>query len=327
MTEYFIKRIFYMIIVIACVSVLAFIVINLPPGDYLTSHMRELAMEGGTVSEAQIERLRARYGLDLPLYQRYFHWVKNMLQGDFGRSFTYNRPVRELIIERLPWTIAISLATMVFEFIVAVPIGIFSAVKQYSIGDYIFTVLGFIGLAIPNFLLAIVLMYIFYSQFGVSIGGLFSSEYIREPWSLAKFLNLLKHIWTPIIVIGTAGTAGLIRTLRGVLLDELQKKYVITARAKGLGEKKLLFKYPVRVALNPVFSTLGWMLPAIVSGEVITAIVLNLPTTGPVFYNALMDQDMYLAGSFVMFLTVLTVVGTLVSDLLLVWADPRIRYD
>lgn len=325
MRDYVLKRIFYMIIVVIAVSIMAFVIINLPPGDFLTSQMLELAAEGHEVSEARMERLRARYGLDLPIYQQYFRWVRNMFQGDFGRSFYYNRPVLGLILERLPWTIAISLATIVFEFVVAVPIGIYSAVKQYSIGDYVFTVIGFIGLAVPNFLLAIVLMYLFYNWFGISMGGLFSPEFIREPWSIAKFLNMLQHIWTPIIVIGTAGTASLIRVLRGVLLDELQKKYVLSARARGLSERKLLFRYPVRVAINPVLSTIGWMLPAIVSGEVLTAIVLNLPTTGPVLFQALRSQDMHLAGAMVLFLTILTVIGTAISDVLLAWADPRIR--
>lgn len=250
-----------------------------------------------------------------------------MLHGDFGRSFQWNEPVSKLIAARLPLTIVISLFTLIFTYVVAIPIGIYSATHQYSIGDYIFTVVGFIGLATPNFLLALVLMFIFYKYFGLSAGGLFSPHYQLAPWSVAKVIDMLKHLPIPVIVIGTAGTAGLIRVMRGCLLDELRKQYVITARAKGVAERVLLFKYPVRVAINPVISTIGWELPGIVSGETITAIVLSLPTTGPLLFRALMAQDMYLAGSTVMFLTSLTVIGTLLSDILLAWIDPRIRYE
>ena len=249
-----------------------------------------------------------------------------MLQGDFGRSFQWNKPVIDLIGERLPLTVAISVLTLLFVYLVSVPLGIYSATHQYSPGDA-FTVAGFAGLAIPNFLLALILMYLFYELFGLSAGGLFSPQYQTAPWSLAKVWDMLKHLPIPIIVIGTAGTAGLIRIMRGGLLDELQKQYVITARTKGVAERRLLFKYPVRLAINPIISTVGWTLPAIVSGETITAIVLSLPTTGPLLYRALVAQDMYLAGSTVMFLTFLTVIGTLVSDILLVLIDPRIRYE
>jgi len=316
-----------MICVLGVTSVVSFIIIQLPPGDYLTSYIVQLESSGTKVSEEQVASLKKRYGLDVPIYLQYFKWIWKMLHGDFGMSFAWNKPVSKLLAERLPLTIMISLFTLIFTYIVAIPIGIYSATHQYSAGDYIFTVFGFAGLAIPNFLLALILMFLFYKYFGISIGGLFSSEYAEAAWSIGKFIDMLKHLPAPIIVIGTAGTAGLIRVMRGCLLDELRKQYVITARAKGVAERKLLFKYPVRVAINPIISTIGWTLPQIVSGGTITAIVLSLPTVGPLLFQALLTQDMYLAGSSVMFLTFLTVIGTFISDLLLVWIDPRIRYE
>ncbi|RLE07105.1 ABC transporter permease [Candidatus Aerophobetes bacterium] len=328
MFYYVLRRLIYMFIVLAVTSVVAFIIIQLPPGDYLTSYIRQLAQSGASVDEARIAALRKQYGLDLPLYAQYLKWMWKMLHGDMGQSFQYNyKPVSELLAERLPLTVMISLFTLVFTYVVAIPIGIYSATHQYSVGDYAFTVVGFAGLATPNFLLALILMFMFYKYFGLSVGGLFSPQYLTAPWSVNKFIDMLAHLPIPIIVIGTAGTAGLIRVMRGCLLDELRKQYVITARAKGVEERRLLFKYPVRVAINPIISTIGWTLPAIVSGETITAIVLSLPTTGPLLFRALMAQDMYLAGSTVMFLTFLTVVGTFISDLLLVWVDPRIRFE
>lgn len=315
-----------MIIILLAISVVSFVVIQLPPGDYLTYYMQRLKASGVEVGEAQIRSLERQYGLDLPVYAQYFKWMWNMLHGDFGRSFQWNRPVSELIAERLPLTVIISMLTLLFIYAVAIPIGIYSATHQYSIGDYGFTVFGFAGLATPNFLLAIVLMFVFYKYFGLSAGGLFSVEYQIAPWSVGKVIDMLKHLPIPIIVIGTAGTASLIRVMRGCLLDELSKQYVITARAKGVSERRLLFKYPVRIAVNPIISTIGWTLPRIVSGETITAIVLSLPTTGPLLFKALLAQDMYLAGSTIMFLGSLTVIGTLISDILLVWVDPRIRY-
>jgi len=250
-----------------------------------------------------------------------------MLHGDFGMSFTYNKPVSNLLAERLPLTVMLSLFTTIFVYVVAVPIGIYSAIRQYSVADYSLTVVGFVGLATPNFLLALILMILFYKYFGLSVGGLFSPQYLDAPWSIAKFVDMLKHFPVPIFVIGTAGTAGLIRVMRGCLLDELKKQYVITARAKGIEERTLLFKYPVRVAVNPIISTIGWMLPGIFSGETITAIVLGLPTTGPLIFTSLMRQDMYLAGSTIMIICFLTVIGTFLSDILLIWVDPRIRYE
>jgi len=316
-----------MIPTLLVISVISFGIIQLPPGDYLTSYIAALEETGETVDEELVEALRKRYNLDEPIYVQYVKWMGGLVRGDLGMSFEWNRPVRQLIGERIMLTIIISLVTLLFTWALAIPIGIYSAVKQYSPGDYIFTFLGFIGLATPNFLLALIFMYIGYSVFGASAGGLFSPVYQNAPWSLAKFMDLLAHLWIPVIVIGTAGTAGLIRVMRGNLLDELRKQYVIAARAKGLPRLKLLLKYPVRVALNPLISTVGWVLPAIVSGSVITAVVLGLPTTGPLLLRALMNQDMYLAGSMVMMLSSLTVVGTLISDLLLLWLDPRIRYE
>ncbi len=316
-----------MIIILLAVSVVAFVLIQLPPGDYLTSLIMSLKASGQEIGEAQIASLKRQYGLDLPIYLQYFKWMWGMLHGDFGRSFQWSQPVSELIGERLGLTVTISILTMIFTFVVAIPIGIYSATHQYSIGDYTFTIIGFVGLATPNFFLALALMFVFYKYFGLSAGGLFSPQYVNAAWSLGKFGDMLKHLPIPIIVIGTAGTAGLIRVMRGCLLDELRKQYVITARAKGVAERALLFKYPVRIAINPIVSTIGWTLPAIVSGETITSIVLNLPTTGPLLFQALMSQDMYLAGSIMMFLTFLTVIGTFISDILLVWIDSRIRYE
>ena len=327
MLTYVGRRVLFMIVVLFAVSIVAFIIIQLPPGDYLTTYLENLRARGININEERIRSLEKQYGLDLPAHAQYFKWVSNMLQGDLGRSFEMNQPVTKLLAERLPLTVAISMVTLLFVYIVSIPIGIYSATHQYSVGDYAFTVVGFAGLATPNFLLALILMLVLTKYFGISPGGLFSLEYQLAPWSLGKVWDLLKHLPVPIVVIGTAGTAGLIRVMRGGLLDELSKQYVITARAKGIAESTLLFKYPVRLAINPIISTIGWILPGIVSGETITAIVLSLPTTGPLLFRALLSQDTFLAGSTVMFLTFLTVIGTLLSDILLVWVDPRIRYE
>ncbi|MEE2993825.1 MAG: ABC transporter permease [Gemmatimonadota bacterium] len=321
------RRLFWMIPTLVIISIISFAIIQLPPGDYLTSYIAALAESGETVDEEQIEALRMRYALDQPVYVQYFRWIAGMLQGDMGMSFEWNRPVTDLIGERILLTTIISIVTLLVTWGIAVPIGIYSAVKQYSIGDYAVTFIGFIGLATPNFLLALVCMYIGYAVFDVSAGGLFSAAYQNAPWSLAKLWDLFSHIWIPVLVIGTSGTAGMIRVMRGNLLDELRKQYVLTARAKGVHRVKLILKYPVRIALNPMISTIGWVLPSIVSGATITAVVLGLPTTGPLLLRALMNQDMYLAGSMVMMLSLLTVIGTLISDLLLLWLDPRIRYE
>jgi len=321
------RRLLWMVPTLLLISIISFGIIQLPPGDYLTSYIAALSETGETVDEEQIAALKKQYRLDEPIYLQYLHWMAGLLRGDMGMSMEWNRPVTKLIGERILLTTIISLVTLLFTWAVAIPIGIYSAVRQYSVGDYVFTFLGFIGLATPNFLLALIFMYVGYSVFGVSAGGLFSPQFQNAPWSLAKFGDLMAHIWIPVVVIGTSGTAGLIRVMRGNLLDELRKQYVLTARAKGVARVKLLLKYPVRVAINPLVSTIGWVLPAIVSGATITAVVLGLPTTGPLLLRALMNQDMYLAGSMVMMLSLLTVVGTLISDILLMWLDPRIRYE
>lgn len=327
MTSYLLRRVLYMIISLLVMSMLAFVVIQLPPGDWLTFYIQQLQLTGGVGDQATAAALREQYGLDLPMYQQYLKWISGFIHGDFGMSFSWSKPVTEVIGERLLLTVLISFFTLLFTYIIAIPIGIYSATHQYSVGDYTFTVLGFAGLATPNFLLALIIMFVLYKYFGLSVGGLFSPEYIDAPWSWGRFINLLSHIWTPLIVVGTAGTAALIRVMRACLLDELRKQYVITARSKGLSERKLLFRYPVRIALNPIVSTIGWQLPRIVSGATITAVVLALPTIGPLLLQALMEQDMFLAGTMVLFLGSLTIIGTLISDILLVLVDPRIRYE
>lgn len=315
-----------MALVVALVSIVAFVLIELPPGDYVTTVIIQLEQQGEQVDADLADNLRARYGLDRPVTARYAIWISGILtRGDFGYSLAYKRPVSALIWERFALTISVTLTAMVFTWIVAIPIGILSAVKQYSIFDYIATVLGFLGLAIPNFMFALVLMWVAFEYFGTNVTGLFSPEFQRAPWSIAKFLDLVGHIWVPMVIIGTAGTAGLIRTLRANLLDELRKPYVTTARSKGIKFSRVLVKYPVRIALNPFVSALGLQFPTLISGVAITAIVLNLPTLGPLLLSSLQSQDMYLAGSIVLLMSVLTVVGVLVSDLILGALDPRIR--
>ncbi|HHV80592.1 TPA: ABC transporter permease [bacterium] len=324
--SYLLRRLLYMVVLLFVISVFSFIVIQLPPGDYLTSYIMTLQTQQGTVDESMIEALRKQYGLDLPMYDQYIFWIKNMFKGDFGWSFEWKQPVGKLLADRLPMTVLLSILTLIFTYVIAVPIGIYSATHQYSFGDFFFTIIGFVGLATPSFFLALVLMFLFNKYLGFSVGGIFSTQYIDAPWSFAKFMDLLKHLPIPIFVIGLAGTASIIRVMRGCLLDELRQQYVITARAKGLSERKLLYKYPVRVAMNPIISTIGWVLPGIVSGATITAIVLDIPTVGNLLYSALLSQDTYLAGSSIMILAFLTIIGTFISDLLLAWADPRIQY-
>ena len=327
MLQYVFKRILYMIPTLIFISMISFFIIQLPPGDYVTTLAATFASQGEAVDHATVEQLRQTYGLDRPIYYQYLLWIsKIVFRGDFGQSFDWGSPVSDLIWGRLGLTLIISISSLLFIWAIALPIGVYSAVKKYSIGDYIATFVGFIGLAIPNFLLALILMYIGFRYFGQSVGGLFSPQFIDAPWSWAKFLDLLSHLWIPVVVIGTAGTAGLIRIMRANLLDELFRPYVTTARAKGLKERNLIRKYPVRLALNPFISTVGWVLPTLISGEVIVSIVLGLPTTGPLLLRALLAQDMYLAGAFILLLAVLTVIGTLISDLLLAALDPRIRY-
>jgi len=327
MLQYILRRIMWAIPTLLFISIVSFAIIQLPPGDYLTSYLASLAATGEYMDPEVAEELRIHYGLDKPLYIQYLRWMWGMLHGDFGYSLEWKEPVSKLIWERLALTFVLSLSTLLFTWLVAIPIGVYSATHQYSAFDYIFTFFGFLGRGIPNFLFALVLMWIGFAYFGVDVGGLFSHEYLNAPWSLAKVWDMIKHLWIPMIVIGTSGTAGLIRIMRANTLDELHKPYVMTARAKGLPENRLLWRYPVRVALNPFVSTVGWALPELVSGTTITAIVLSLQTTGPLLYRALLTQDMQLAGSFIMLLSTLTVIGTLISDILLAWLDPRIRYE
>ena len=326
MVSYIARRFLYMVLLALLLSVVAFIVIQLPPGDYVDRLMAIRASIGG-MQQAEMDALRAQYGLDMPLYRQYLRWLFNALQGNLGPSYGWGQPVTEVIKQRLPVTMVVSLSSLLITYLIGMSVGIFSATRQYSFLDHLFTGLGFVGLGVPNFLLAIIMLFLFIRFFGVSVIGLFSPEFMGQAWSFAKFLDLLRHLPIPVLIIALAGTAGLIRVMRGTLLDELRKQYVITARAKGLEEKTLLYKYPVRVALNPIVSTIGWNLAAIVSGETIVSIVLTLPTTGTVLYGALLNEDVFLAGSVVMILSLLTLFGTLISDILLVMLDPRIRLD
>lgn len=327
MVDYLIRRFINMFIALVVISFLAFAIIQLPPGDFLTSHIANLRSQNEEVSAELILSLEQQYGLDKPFMVQYVKWITNFVRGDMGQSYRYLMPVNDLVWERIGLTFLMSFTSLIFIWIIAFPVGIYVAIKQYSVGDYIATFLSFIGLAIPNFMLALVLMYISFRYLGIDVGGLFSLEYEDAPWSFAKVIDLLKHLWIPTVVLGTAGTAGLVRIMRANLLDELRKQYVITARAKGLSENYLTMKYPVRIALNPFISTVGWYLPTLISGATITAVVLNLPTTGPLLIGALLSQDMFLAGSFIMLLSILTVIGTLISDILLVVIDPRIRFE
>jgi peptide/nickel transport system permease protein len=325
MFGYIVQRLLIMIPTLLAISIIVFVIIQLPPGDYLSSYVAELQSQGEAVDPQKIQFLREQYGLDKPLFEQYFVWFTGLLQGDFGYSFEYNLPVAKVVGDRLVLSIVVSVATIIFIWVASFPIGVYSATRQYSVGDYTLTFLGFLGLATPNFLLALVLLYVANSVFGVSVGGLMDDKYLDAPWSWGKMLSVLAHLWIPVIVIGTSGTAGMIRRLRANLLDELQKQYVVTGRAKGLPPGRLLIKYPLRMALNPFVADIGSLLPHVISGAAIVSIVLSLPTTGPMLLHALMSQDMFLAGSFLMFLATLTVVGVLLSDLLLAALDPRIR--
>ena len=315
-----------MVPLLLLISVLTFAVIQLPPGDYLTTYIAALRESGAELDDAEVANLTAQFGLDRPIHVQYFRWMTGIvLQGDLGWSFQWEKRVNEVIAERLPTTLSISISSLFFVWLLAIPIAVVSATNQYTWFDYLFTLIGFIGLSMPQFLVALVTSWVIYDVTGWAITGLFSLEFVDAPWSWAKLLDLLKNVWLPVIIIGLAGTAGLIRVLRGTLLDELRKQYVITARAKGVSERNLLFKYPIRVAMNPVFSTIGWLLPSLISGQVIVGIVLNLQTIGPVLLRATLAQDMFLAGAIVLILGTLTVIGTLISDICLAWLDPRIR--
>lgn len=327
MVRFILYRILLMIPTLFLISVVSFIIIQLPPGDYLNTLVSQMQARGELVDGDAIRALERQYGVGKPIWDQYLIWMQNILfHGDFGDSFEYNRPVTEMIGSRLGWTIAISIGSLIVTWIVAFPLGIYSAVRKYTAGDYVLTFLSFLGLAVPEFLLALVLLYISSEYLGLSVGGLFSPDYVDAPWSLAKVGDLAAHLWIPVIIVGVASTAGLVRTMRANLLDELNQPYVTTARAKGLPESRLIIKYPVRLSLSPFISTLGWTLPAIISGEAIVAIVLNLPTLGPLLLRSLQSQDMYLAGGIILIISALTVLGTLISDVLLAISDPRIRH-
>ncbi|TCR66389.1 ABC transporter permease [Bosea sp. BK604] len=328
MARYILKRLLATIPFVFLVSLTVFILIQLPPGDFVTSYAAKASANGETIDAATLESMRARYGLDQPLLSQYFTWIGNIIfHGDFGYSFEWQAPVSSLIGERMLLTLVLSLLTLAFTWCIALPIGIYSAVKKYSLGDYVFTLIGFIGLAVPNFLFGLILMYFAVVYFGQDVTGLFSPEFANAPWSWDRVLDLLQHLWIPIIILGTSSAASLIRIMRANLIDQLYQPYVVTARAKGLRETTLLLRYPIRLALNPFISTLGWILPHLVSGAVITSIILNLPTAGPLLYQSLLSQDIYLSGAFLLLLCLMTVIGTLLSDILLVLVDPRIRFD
>ena len=322
------KRFLWMIPSLFAVSFLAFVLIQLPPGDYVTTYIATLAASNEIVDQNTAAQLRERFGLGDPMLVQYFKWIWGILsRGDFGISFEWQQPVSDLIWERMALTLVLALSTLIATWAIALPIGVFSAVRKYSIGDYFFTAFTFFGLAVPSFLLALVLMYIAAVEFGQDVGGLFSPEYENASWSFAKMVDLFSHLWLPVIILAVSSTASLIRVMRANMLDELPKPYVTTARAKGLSEFRLLMKYPMMIALNPFISTIAWLLPNLISGSVVVAIVLNLPTAAPLLLQALMAQDMYLAGAFVLLICALTLIGSLISDILLALVDPRIRLE
>ena len=334
MFNYLVQRIFVMIPTLLVISFLIFVIIQLPPGDYLSNQLLELQSQGDSAAAERIAFLREQYGLDKPFIQQYGIWLgvlpgnegfSGLLQGDFGQSFEFDMPVSDVIGDKIWLSIIVSFATIIFTWVVSFPIGVYSATHQYSVGDHSLTLIGFLGLATPNFLLALVLLYFANVWFGTEIGGLMDEKYLDQPWSFDKFMSVLEHLWVPVVVIGTSGTAGMIRRLRANLLDELQKQYVTTAKAKGLHDFKTLVKYPLRMSLNPFIADIGNLLPQVVSGAAIVSVVLSLPTTGPMLLQALQSQDQYLAGSFLMGLALLTVVGMFLSDLALAALDPRIR--
>jgi peptide/nickel transport system permease protein len=327
MLTYVVRRLVLAVLTTWAISVLAFVIIQLPPGDYITTYVAQMSASGTVVSQQLVEALREQYGLDQPVWVQYVRWMKLVLRGEFGMAMEWGKPVGTVIGDRLWLTMALSVGAILITWALALPIGIYSAVRQYSIGDYVATFIGFVGLAVPSFMIALILMYAGFRYFGANIGGLFSDRFVEVPWSLAKVWDLLKHLPLPALILGLAGTAQLIRIMRANLLDELGKPYVMTARARGLSEWRVILKYPVRVALNPFASTVGYLLPYVVSGSIIVSLVLSLPTVGPLLLRALIAQDMFLAGTIVLLLGVLTVLGTLLSDFLLMWIDPRIRME
>lgn len=327
MLRFVVQRLLLLPVLLFVFSILVFALVQAPPGDFLTSYIATLAASGSSVEMAQVEALKHQFGLDQPIHIQYLRWMESLMKGDLGLSLEYQRPNRELIGELLVLTVLLALASFVFTWLMAIPAGIYSATHPRSFFDYSLTVLNYVGVATPNFILALVLMWFAFSRFGIGVTGLFSPEYVQAPWSLDRFIDLLKHIWLPMIILGIAGTARLARIMRANLMDELNKPYVVTARAKGLSEWRLVMKYPVRVAINPLVSTIGWYLPQLFSGSLIVATVMNLPNIGPLLLRALVSQDMYLAGSIMLIYCFLTVVGTLISDILLAWLDPRIRME
>lgn len=327
MLQYIIKRLLLLPVLLVIFSIIAFALIQAPPGDFVTSYIAELAAGGSGMSQEQIDGLRQTYGLDKPVYVQYFRWVGRLLQGDLGVSLDWKRPNTELLGERLLLTVLLGAFTFAFTWALAIPIGILSATRQYSFFDYFFTVFNYIGVATPSFMTALVLMWLAFSYFGINVTGLFSSEYVDAPWSWGRVVDLLKHMWLPMIILGMDGTARLARIMRANLLDELKKPYMEMARAKGLSEWRLVLKYPVRLAINPLISTIGWYLPLLFSGSVVVATVMNLPTIGPLLLRSLISQDMFLAGSIILIFCMLAIIGTLISDILLAWLDPRIRME
>ncbi len=327
MSKYIVKRLLLLPLLLVIFSIFSFVIIQAPPGDYITTYIADLAASGSAIDQAQIDALRERYGLDQPMFVQYLKWMQRLVTGDLGFSLDWQKPIKELIGERIVLTVILGLFTFAFTWLLAIPIGIISAVKQYSFLDYFFTIFNYFGVATPTFMTALILMWIAFSRFGVSVTGLFSPEYIDAPWTMGRVRDLLSHMWLPMIILGLDGTARLARIMRANLLDELKKPYVEMARAKGLSEWKLVLKYPVRLAINPLVSTIGWYLPLIFSGSVIVATVLNLPTIGPMLLRSLISQDMFLAGTIVMIYLFLAIIGTLISDVLLAWLDPRIRME
>jgi peptide/nickel transport system permease protein len=328
MLQYLTRRILFIIPTLFAISIVAFILIQLPPGDFLTTYAATLAAQGDSAASAQqLAALQEAYGLNQPIYVQYYKWISSiLLHGDFGQSLEWKQPVSVLLWQRMGATLALTVTTLLFTWLMAIPIGIYSATHQYSKGDYFITFLGFIGLAIPSFMIALVLMWVAFRYLGQDVGGLYSPEYRTAPWSVGKVLDLGRHFWIPLIIIGLEGTAGLIRTMRANLLDELNKPYVIAGRARGLSERRLIWEYPVRVALNPFVSTAGFALPGLINGATIVGVVLSLPIYAPLLLHALQSQDMYLAGAFILVIATLTVIGVLISDIVLAWIDPRIRY-
>lgn len=327
MLSFIIRRLLRMIPQIFLISLLAFIIIQLPPGDYLTEYLNRLRATGVSVDQYEVERFTRMYGLDRPMYEQYVRWITNIVtKFNFGYSFEWQKPVNDVITARIGMTFFIAFLSFVVCWAFAIPVGIYVAVKQYSIADYFFTFLGFIGLATPGFLLALVIMYVAFANFGIKVGGLFSPEFETLPWSWAKFVNLLSHLWLPVLILAIGGTANLVRTMRATMLDELRKQYVTVARAKGLSEFAVLMRYPARIAINPILSQTFYVLPWLFSGGMVVEIVLNLNTAGPVLWRALIRQDMYTAGAYIVIIGTLTALGSLVSDILLAVVDPRIRF-